>query len=187
MKSKYKGIYYGKQSEDFDSDEELEIYCWLKEAEENNLIADVKYQYRIFVLCERASIQYEKQLKTKIKACDKFLFHPHKYTPDFEFNVIHESLDCYFINTSYLAKNTITIDVKGTFNKYGDPKQFSINQKWCWDKFDSYIEKIIPEKFFKKTWVPEIARLTPVKKQPVKKYIGVKTITEFIKERKDIS
>ena len=56
-----------------------------------------------------------------------------------------------------------------------------VNVKWCYDKFDIYIEKIVPEKFFKKTWVPEQVRLTPKQKKPVKKYIGVPVISEFIK------
>jgi hypothetical protein len=82
-----------------------------------------------------------------------------------------------------LGKNEVVVDIKGTFNKYGDPKQFSLNQKWVYDKFDIYIEKIVPEKFFKKTWVPEEARLSPIARTPVKKYIGVKTIKEFMEER----
>ena len=44
------------------------------------------------------------------------------------------------------------------------------------------MQKVIPEKLFKKTWVPEAARLSPKKRQPVKKYIGCKSIKEFINE-----
>ena len=166
--------------EDFKSDEEWYFYHWLKEAEEYNLVSLIEYQPESIQLCSKASIGYEKELKTKTKIMEKFLFDPHKYTPDFAFTVIHEWLDKYFINTSYLAKNRVLVDIKGTFNKYSDAKQFSINQKWCYDKFDIYIEKIVPEKFFKESWCPEECRLTPKQKKPVKKYVGVPVIKDFI-------
>lgn len=169
-----------KPRTDFASDEEFYFYCWLLEAEHENLIAGIVYQPEPFELSPRFSVKYNKQLKTKIKEIDKFLFHPHFFTPDFKFEIIHVVLDKFFINTAYMGKFKIIVDVKGGFNKYGDPKQFSINQKWVYADYDEYIEKIIPEKLFKKTWVPEMARLSPVKKQPVKKYIGCNNIYEFI-------
>ena len=42
--------------------------------------------------------------------------------------------------------------------------------------------KIVPEKLFKKSFVPEVCRFTPKRRQPVKKYFGVKTISEFLSE-----
>lgn len=167
--------------QDFDSQEEYHFYHWLMEAEKKELVSDILYQPYKLELSPRFSVEYKKQLKTKTKICDKFLFHPHSYTPDFCFNPFYGWLDQYFINTAYLGKITVWVDVKGTFNRFGDSKQFSINQKWVYDKYEIYIEKIVPEKLFKETWVPEIARLSPKRKQPVKKYIGCKTIDEFIK------
>ena len=55
-----------------------------------------------------------------------------------------------------------------------------MNQKWTYKIYGEYIEKVIPEKLFMKTWVPEIAMFSPVKKDPVKKYIGCLVVREFI-------
>lgn len=166
----------------FDSDEEYFFYHWLKEAEQNDLVSNIKYQPAKYPLCDRASIPVEKKLKTKTKIVDKFLFHPHVYTPDFSFCPA-EAIRQLFIATAFIGSKEVVVDIKGGFNAHGDPKQFSINQKWVWVKYGTYVEKIVPEKFFKKSWVPEICRFTPKKRQPVKKYIGVSTISEFIESR----
>lgn len=180
MKSKYTDTYFWKTRDDFDSDEELEFYCWLKEAEEKKLLGCIEYQCKEYKLSPRVAVAYSKKLKTKTKIAEKFLFRQHKYTLDFRFWLTCDTLKSTFINSDYLHTKIILVDVKGSFNKFGDPKQFALNQKWVYDKFDTYIEKIVPEKLFKKTWVPEIARLSPKIKKPVKKYIGVKTINEFM-------
>ena len=179
MKSKYAGTYFSKAREDFASDEELEVYCWLKETESFNLVSDIEYQPEAFSLCSRASVQVKKQLKTKIKMVDKFLFHAHVYTPDFEFEAM-PAIGRLFVSPLFAPNKPVVIDVKGSFNPYGDPKQFSINQKWVWDKYGVYVEKIVPEKLFKKSYVPEICRLTPKRRGPVKEYIGVPVIGQFV-------
>ena len=165
--------------ENFDSGEEFFVYHWLKEAEEHNLVSDIDYQPEPFLLSPRASVTIRKELKTKTKMVDLFLFHPHQYTADFSF-FVSDKIKHLFVAPKFTS-DKIVIDVKGSFNMFGDPKQFSINQKWCWNKFGVYIEKIVPGKLFKKSWVPDECRFTPKKRQPVKKYVGVKTISEFLR------
>jgi len=167
-----------KPKHDFVSDEEFFVYHWLKEAERYGLVSDINYQPEPFILCPRASVPVTKRLKTKSKTVDKFLFHPHQYTADFQF-VVSQGLSHLFVSPQF-GREVITIDVKGSFNLHGDPKQFAINCKWVWDKFNVHVEKIIPEKLFKKSFVPEICRFSPVLKKPVKKYLGVKTIKEYL-------
>ena len=70
MKSKYTGLYFGKTRQDFDSDEELEIWCWLKEAEKANLLDCIRYQEKSFLLSDRIVEKYQKQLKTKLKTLE---------------------------------------------------------------------------------------------------------------------
>jgi len=166
----------------FKSDEEWFFFNWLLEAQGAGLIKNIEYQPEPFELSGRVAVKYEKQLKTKSKIVERFLFHPHIYTPDFSFIVESRCLYPYFIDTAYIGNTQVIVDVKGKFNKYGDPKQFSINQKWVMSKYGKYVEKIIPEKLFKKTWVPEICRFTPKKKQLVKKYIGSKVFKEFYRK-----
>lgn len=165
---------------DFASNEEFWVYRWLKEAERKSLVWNIVCQPGPFELAKRASVTIQEQLKTKTKNVDMFLFHPHAYTPDFSFFVGGELLKYFKFP---LAKN-IVVDVKGSFNKFGDQKQFSINQKWMWDKYKIYVQKIVPETLFKKTWVPMCCRYTPAQGKPVKKYIGYHGIDEFIMELK---
>jgi len=164
---------------DFKSDEEWFFYNWLLEAEKKNLIYGIIYQPKPFLLSNRAVCQYEKKLKTKTKLVEKFLFAKHSYTPDFCFRV-RGPLKNSFIHSKFLEHDVAIVDVKGIFNKYGDPKQFSINQKWMYAKYGLYVEKIVPEKLFKKTWCPDICRYTPKKRQPVKKYINIPNVDQFL-------
>jgi len=164
---------------DFPSDEEFWVYHWLMEAERYDLVKDITYQPGPFLLSEKATVRSTKQLKTKVKIVDKFLFRRHRYTPDFSFSLVSQIL----VPAFKMPGVKIIIDVKGGFNPYGDPKQFSLNQKWMWQKYDIYVEKIVPEKLFKKTWCPEICRLTPKQRKPVKKYIGVPVISEFMENQ----
>ena len=76
----------------FKSDEEKQFYAWLIESESNGLISGVEYEPYTWGLSPRVSIQIEKKLKTKTKVVDKFLLHPHGYTPDFVFVVNHTPL-----------------------------------------------------------------------------------------------
>lgn len=169
------------KKEDFASEEEWQVWNWLDEAKRFRLIRDIHYQPGPFELSPRASVKISKQLKTKSKEVDKFLFHPHRYTPDFSFTVVSDDIKRVFKHSQVgLYGSDVIIDVKGGFNPYGDPKQFAINQKWMWQKFQIYVEKIVPEKLFKKTWVPECCRWTKKQHKPVKKYIGVMTVGEFV-------
>ena len=166
--------------DDVRSNEEWFFYHWLLEAEYKNLVENIEYEAKYFILSPPVTVPMVKQLKTKTKTVDKHLFHKHYYTPDFTFKVVADILRPYFIDTLCQRTDYITTDVKGNFNPYGDGRDFPVNQKWTWDKFEVYVEKIVPDKLFKKTWCPEICRYSPVKKQPVKKYIGVKNISEFL-------
>lgn len=156
-----------------DSDEERHFYAWLIEAERSGLVSNIEYHSGSFVLADRATIPVEKQLKTKTKIVEKFLLHPHRYTPDFVF-VWHG-----LFNPFTTFQNTTWVDVKGTGSKYHDQKSFSINRKWVYEKFGIYINQVVPEKLFKKTFLPESCRLTKKTRKPVKKFIGCKTIYEY--------
>ena len=159
---------------EMDSDEERQFYDWLIEAESVDLVSNIEYHPGSFTLAERASVQIEQQLKTKTKTVEKFLLHPHSYTPDFVF-VWHGLFSPFFTR-----QNCTWVDVKGSFGLHGDSKQFRLNQKWMWARYGIYVNEVVPVKLFKKTWVPESCRWTPKQKKPVKKYVGCKTIDEFV-------
>jgi hypothetical protein len=166
---------------EFQSNEEWFFYNWLIEARKRNLVSCIEYQPAAYKLSERVAVMYEKKMKTKKKYVEKFLFHPHSYTPDFRF-IVHPLLENFFVRSRYMQECEVVVDVKGQFNKFSDQKQFAINQKWVYVKYGVYVEKIIPEKLFKKTWCPVVCRWSPKKKQPVKKYIDASDINEFLKK-----
>ena len=160
---------------EFDSQEELEFWHWLNEAYEAGLIAGYEYHKRSWALSEKQTYTDIVELKTKIKEVEKHLMHPHVYTPDFE---IFGAKDIGLIDVHQDGWHVV--DVKGTFNMYGGDREFSINQKWMYDKHGVYVHKVVPEKLFKKTWCPELVRYTPKTGKLRKKYIKCKTIKEFL-------
>ena len=175
QKPTYKGVEY-------DSQEEIEIAMWIEEAIEAGLIMPkVIYQPEAYELSPKQTKTVLRQLKTKSKQVEKHLLHPHKYTADFYFKLTMkgERLNMPFI----INENTggVVIDVKGAFNQHGGDREFSINQKWTYEKYGVYVNKVIPEKLFKSTWCPQGARLTSKTRQIKKKYAKCKTIEEFLK------
>jgi len=160
------------------------VYEWLVDAKNNNLIKVIIYQPSPFILSDRVSVQIEKKLKTKTKIVDHFLFHPHKYTADFSFIIMSEKLSNIFVGKHILDNKIIYIDVKGSGNRHDGGRAFSINQKWVMEKYNIYVEKIIPYELFKKTWVPKNCRLTPKTKKEIKKYSHLKTIDAFCKQNR---
>ncbi len=167
---------------DFKSDEEFFFYNWLLEGEENGLIKDIVYQPAEYLLTTRAATTYDKIIRGKTKSVEKFLFQKHQYTADFKF-LVTPLLKKFFVHSMYFDRHEIIVDTKGKHNKYG-ATSFSINQKLVMFMYGIYVEKIVPDKFFKKTWCPEICRYTPAKKDPAKKFIGVPTVQEFVKNVK---
>lgn len=161
--------------EEFASDEEYHFHLWLTEAMEYGLVSSVQYQPPPFPLCDRKAVPIEKQLKTKVKVVEKFLCHPHSYQADFLIQVPYPFCGAFFPESG-----DIWIDTKGGFMNRGAKQEFSINQKWVMDRYKIYINKVVPEKLFKQTWVPEPCRWTPKQGKPVKKYLKCRTIKEFV-------
>ena len=175
QKPTYKGVEY-------DSQEEIEIAMWIEEAIEAGLIMPkVVYQPEAYKLSPKQTKTVLKQLKTKSKQVEKHLLHPHKYTADFKIIFTTKGKKLLpFIGSGHNDTRAV-IDVKGAFNQHGGDREFSINQKWTYEKYGVFVNKVIPEKLFKSTWVPDGARLTSKTRQIKKKYAKCKTIEEFLK------
>jgi len=175
QKPTYKGVEY-------DSQEEIEIAMWIEEGVEAGLIMPkVIYQPEAYELSPKQTKTVLKQLKTKSKQVEKHLLHPHKYTADFHFRIALEGLKLMHIFTGSIDAYNVIVDVKGAFNQHGGDREFSINQKWTYEKYGVFVNKVIPEKLFKSTWCPQGARLTSKTRQIKKKYAKCKTIEEFLK------
>jgi hypothetical protein len=164
----------------FDSNEELEFYHWCIEAKRYKIISDFKYNCETYQLSPKQTTVEIKQLKTKSKEVTKHLFHEHVYSPDFHLFKGERwgVLDKNTLLSLHGYNNEFVIDIKGSFQLHDGSRSFSINQKWMFDKYRIYINKVIPEKFFKLTWLPEKCKFSPKKKQIRKKYEGIPTIAE---------
>lgn len=177
---------------EFDSQNEVDFYCWLIEAKENNLIKSFEYQPISFDLSDEIKSFYTKTRKLKTKTVTKqetkAMLHKHVYTPDFIIRGLSKQFKSLNLNLPdfIFDLNSFYIDTKGFNSRYGDKASFPINQKWVYQLHGIFVAKVIPEKWFKKTWVPMKVRLTDKKKQVQKKYINTKTISEFIVKHVDL-
>jgi len=176
-KKKQKPTYNGIE---FDSPEEIEMYQWCEEAKNADILIDFIYQPPSYTLSTKQTYEVQKQLKTKVRIDERELLKPHIFTADFMLisNIKHDFFR-FKINydTNFYES---TIDIKGNFSQFHDGKLFAVNQKWLYDKHGVYVNKVIPEELFKKTWVPENARRTPAKQQLKKKYIGFPSIGDYL-------
>ena len=178
----------------FDSPEEFEFDSWCREAGQAGFLAEFTYHPDPFKLSERAAIKVLKKMKTKVKEAEKFLLHPHEYTPDFKlsFDIIRwGDMAPMFEKAEVIAANDgyVYIDIKPVFSRFHDAKSFSINQKWVYAKYGVYVNKIVPKQWFKATWTPEAARYTQKTNKLRDCYKNFRTLNQikgFYEERRKI-
>ena len=120
------------------------------------MVEGIIYHPSSFLLSDRQTTKVTKQLKTKTKIIDKFLLHPHTYTPDFAFYITN-LIDRFEHDLITCKNNIVFVDVKGVYagGRHNNSSiTFPISQKWVYAKFGIYINKVVPEKFFRRTFVP---------------------------------
>jgi len=179
--------------DDFDSWDEHQFYLWILDGKELGLIEEAKFYPTPFVLSEEQRWTKEVQLKTKIRYDDKKLLGERVYTADaiIRFSVLFSVLfPGYELHRDKETLNTFTawFDVKPSVNpkylKYSSGKTFPLNQKWVYQKYGVYINRVMMKVLFHKTWCPHDVRKG--KRIPVlKPWIGTKTkeeIQELIKK-----
>jgi hypothetical protein len=165
----------------FRSKEEEMFYDWLMELDEAGLVYDVEYEECKFEICPKQTYKKAVQLKTKINMVEKHLLNPLVYTPDFTFSfdrLIEENAPeiakVFEKSIDMNAVNRIIIDVKGSGSMFHDAKYFSAIQKVVYDDLGWYVQKIVPEKLFAKTFAPTVWRH---KKNGEINALGKRTIT----------
>lgn len=109
------------------------------------------------------------------------MFREHSYSPDFEITfdaVKHPLLAAEFkvAKGAESAQTKVMVDVKGGFNKNGGDRNFSINQKWMYQKHGIYVHKLVPKDFFEDFGVPAACLLTKKTKKPRKAFQGSLTL-----------
>jgi hypothetical protein len=169
-----------------DSIEEVQFAHWLDEAKERGVVIRWDYHPEPFELSKKVSIYERKKYITpkkqieRTKTIKRCLARGHIYQADFKL-----LFDLHSFKFSHglisVDKFTYYIDIKGAYHPNSDHKQlFSVNQKWVLQKHGVYVNKVIPEKFFKKTWVPKAVAFMSNRKKPTrrKKFIGCKLLEE---------
>lgn len=170
---------------ELDSEEEKQFFCWCLEAKEHGFIEAFYYQPEPFLLSCKGEIKFEVPGKTKMLKKTQHIVHPHIYTADFlfkptdKFHKLNHKLKPHHLWKEWNGWHYV--DVKGTFNAHGGDLTLSIHQKWVWQIFNVYINKVVPSKFFKLTWCPKAIRYMKNRKElTVKKsFIGSKTVEEI--------
>ncbi len=160
----------------WDSKEEIYFYWWCEEAIMKNYIFTIQPQPSSYILFDNNSMLKE-----------------HIYTPDFFVRFSPSSRNIFYGDDCFFNAQKEKIEVKPNHDRNNMTRLFSINQKWVYDKFNTYIQKVIvfpkvdkegkctPRKtLFTETFVPERFLLTDTGKQPRKINFKYKLLDEFL-------
>ena len=185
--------------EGFDSEEELFFDAWCREAKEHGYIQSYEYHPETLKICQKVSLKSINYKNISVR--------PLNFEVDFiiilneeQFSVwreicINEGIPMVDRNgySPYYSRtlHSLDIDIKGTFTRRdSESSKFSVMQRIILKVFGVYINKVVPldttgkkfkPGFFRKTWVPERAYFTRVKKGVSKKWVGARRISEFAK------
>ena len=176
----------------YDSPEELYVSWYLDELGEAGYVIQVDFHPDSYRLSPQVKYKRYKMLKTKIKEIPSTLLQEHIYTPDFLVYWTQEAVSIFFKGTggpffpdmqTEILQRTIW-EVKPPFDRNNMTRLFTINQKWVYDKYGVYVQKIIPQKLFRDTFTPQRYLLTDSGKQKRKLIFAPKTLEEYVESRK---
>ena len=191
------------QEIEFDSDEEMYFSWWLEELKELGYINKIEYQPEAFSLSSSIWVDYIEHMKTKDKYVTEEVLKGHIYTCDFyvewnsdfdKSNKVSTSLtsgirkkksaSLQFILSQLnpdKPKSFSYIEVKPSYDMNNMTRLAKINQKWVWEKHGIFVNIVIPEKHFNKTFTPERFRTTNKSGKPRKiKYKNLINAQEFL-------
>lgn len=157
----------------FDSPDELELYFWLEEALEHDLICGFTYQGPTWQLAEPVieTIEQFGAKGQKIKPKQRVVLKGVTYTTDF-----------HIIGAKDFVPINEYIDVKPKFSRRdSDAAKFSILRKWLYQRHQVLVCSLVPWDLFNVTFAPAEARVTPKKREPRKHYCDLPTVEEFAK------
>ena len=198
----------------FKSEEEFYFNEFCKEMKEEGFIDEFWYEPFSILVSQKYTYEATEFLKTKSKKVERKLLDSHYYTPDFliswspkggmpltlNLDDSYYSFKNYFKSSDtalplpFVGENGFTfIDVKPSFDQHNMTRLFSLNQKWIYEKYKIYVQKIIVKapapksgkgkKFlFRDLWTPKSFLSTATGKKR-KIWWEVRTIKEWKKER----
>jgi len=154
----------------FKSDEEYYFNCWLHELMLSGYIESYTYEPLSIVISEVVQVPWVKQLKTKIKKQMHPISKSVTYTPDFLIIWTDKANGLFTYNSqdSYVNRPLFYVDeckhsfieIKGNFDRNGTDRDTRTKIQWVFDKYNTLITLIKPDKLFKNTFYPEEYLLT---------------------------
>jgi hypothetical protein len=179
---------------EFDSDEERYFSWYLNELTEHGVIREWEYHPKKFLLSDRIVHVYEKQLKTKSIIKDSVILNNHEYQADFLirwnpawFGKVYMSLTSKlhvrdFVFIASTDRHFTVVDVKGAFAgpHNNSAISFPLDQKWVYQRYNIYVQKVIPKKLFAESFTPNRYLLTDKSGEPRKLDYKIISITQYL-------
>lgn len=138
---------------EFKSNHEKYFSWWLDELMEVGIIDNYDYEPTSYELSDKVVYQV---LDNKGKQKNKTLLEEHCYTPDFIINWNNNKLNvANKIGILYDNKCESVIEIKPPFNMNNMTRLFIINQKWVYEKYKIYVQKVVVDDIFSKTFIPK--------------------------------
>lgn len=186
----------------FASFEELYFYWYLADLEKYEYIEKYTIQPTTHIIFPAANITWLKQMKTKVVPVESSILQETTYTTDFKIHWTKKAFGVfiagepmtnkpYFLGVDYddvLNEYTTEVDVKGgntSANVRGNHSMitFPLKQKMLYMHKGIFVQKVIPAKLFRDTFVPTRYFFTDTG-LPGRKLTGIKkplTINEYVK------
>lgn len=184
------------------SDEELYFSWWAEQLKAAGYIREIIYQPKSVELSTQVTSTYHEPFvkKAGYKEVIEEMLSAHVYTPDVKIiweekalGVFTMTLECTTRKKQNRSFQTIIshrdkennlysiVEVKPAFDQNNMTREAKINIKWVWSKYEIFVNLIIPEKHFEKTFTPTRFFYTNKSGQVRKiKYKSVLTMDEYI-------
>lgn len=173
------------------SDEEWYFSWYLQELIDAGFIDKTIYQPEAYNLSGKHTYHVESNGRKKAK--DFHLMKKHIYTADWKIHWDKKALGVFipmphekFKDTGFFANGLYSvIDIKGMFAGRNNTSAatFPLNQKWVYQMFGDFVQKVIPIKLFESTFVPQRYLLTDRKTQKRKIKFIPKTLEEYVQSK----
>lgn len=183
---------------EFDSLEEMYVSWYLEELERAGFIQEYRLHPETFRLSPRQCYRETKVGKRKDTEKEVCFLREHEYTPDFSIRWNFSAMGKFYKYMHiallgvdrkkymfWLAGELSIIDVKPMFDQNNMTRLFTINQKWLYSQQGVYVQKVIPQDLFQKTFTPERFLLTNKNKTPRKLKYTPRSLSEYLESLKE--
>lgn len=193
----------------FDSHEELYFYWWVKELMDNGYVKEFTPHPKSFPLSSGLSIPYIEQMK-KVENKELWynLIQPSVYTPDAQLTWTSKGENIFYFNLDESSPNHFEenvckdkkllylmishglncfIEVKPIFDQNNMTMLARTNIKWVWENHETYVNMVIPQKLFAKTFTPKRYLTSTKSNKPRKIHFKVQSLQEYIGKFEDKS